>query len=122
MLDPYKFLNEFIEDTVPPQAHAFMAIPQGGTFNGSSNKSQISNLKSQLTAWGAVGFSVWADDYMQGAYNHYGIHETILYVDGKIAFHSVVDDIPVRLNRMVNAWGDYNHWQHYRTWYMKSYI
>ena len=122
MLDPYKFLNEFIEDTVPPQAHAFMAIPQGGTFNGSSNKSQISNLKSQLTAWGAVGFSVWADDYMQGAYNHYGIHETILYVDGQIAFHSVVDNIPVRLNRMVNAWGDYNHWQHYRTLYMKSYI
>jgi hypothetical protein len=59
---------------------------------------------------------------MQGAYNHYGIHETQLYVDGKIAFHSVVDDIPIALNRMVNAWGNYNHWLRHRTWYMKSFI
>ena len=89
MLDPYQFLNEFIEDTVPPQIHAIMAIPQpGGSFNGSS---QRSTLSAQLpTAWGRVGFAVWADDYMQGAYNHYGIHETLLYVDGQMVFHSVV--------------------------------
>ncbi len=121
MLDPYQFLNEYIEDTVPPQAHAFMAIPHGGTFNGSTAKGVFSRGNA-LTAWGKVGFAVWADDYMQGAYNHYGIHETLLYVDGQMAFHSVVDNIPVRLNRMVNSWGDYDHWLHHRTWYMKSYI
>lgn len=121
MLDPYQFLNEFIEDTVPPQIHAIMAIPQpGGSFNGSS---QRSTLSAQLpTAWGRVGFAVWADDYMQGAYNHYGIHETLLYVDGQMVFHSVVDNIPMSMNRMVNAWGCYDHWLHHKTWYMKSYI
>ena len=131
MLDPYHFLNEFIEDSVPPQAHAFMAIPQGGSFNGSPQRStffasKASKLernvqRSALSAWGKVGFAIWADDYMQGAYNHYGIHETLLYVDGKVVFHSVVDNIPQRMNRMVNAWGDYDHWLHHRTWYMKSF-
>lgn len=122
MLDPYQFLDEFIADTVPPQIHAIMAIPQrGGTFNGNARYTTFSSSNTSLTAWGRVGFAVWADDYMQGAYNHYGIHETLLYVDGQVAFHSVVDNIPVALNRMVNAWGFYDHWLHYKTWYMKSY-
>ena len=122
MLDPYPFLNAFIEDTVPPQVHGFMAIPhQGGTFNSSTSKQTFAR-SGVLTAWGKVGFAIWADDYMQGSYNHYGIHETLLYVDGQVAFHSIVDNIPTTLNRMVNSWGDYDHWLRYKTWYMKSYI
>lgn len=100
MLDPYQFLNEFIEDTVPPQIHQMMAIPQGNS---------------------KMGFAIWADDYMQGAYNHYGIHETLLYVDGQMVFHSVVDNIPVSMNRMVNSWGYYDYWARHRRWFMKSF-
>ena len=100
MLDPYQFLHEFIEDTVPPQIHQIMVIPQGGS---------------------KMGFAIWADDYMQGAYNHYGIHETLLYVDGQMVFHSVVDDIPVSMNRMVNSWGYYDYWARHRRWFMKSF-
>ena len=130
MLDPYQFLNEFIEDTVPPQIHAIMAIPQrDGSFNNTSHPSPLTLHPSPttlhpspFTAWGRVGFAIWADDYMQGAYNHYGIHETLLYVDGQMAFHSVVDNIPLCMNRMVNAWGWYDHWLHHKTWYMKSYL
>lgn len=127
MLDPYQFFDEYIEDTVPPQAHGFMAIPQrGGSFHGSSYPSSFSIQPSQSTdrqydASGPVGFAVWADDYMQESYNHFGIHETLLYVDGNMVFHSVVDDIPVSLNRMVNYWGCYEHWLRHKTWYMKSY-
>ena len=123
MLDPYQFLNDFIQDTVPPQAHGFMAIPQGGTFNGSTLNSPFSTGGTEGgLAWGRVGFAVWADDYMQGSYNHYGIHDTQLYVDGELVFHSIVDDIPLRMNRMVNSWGFYDHWLHKRQWFMKSYI
>ena len=100
MLDPYQFLHEFIEDTVPPQIHQIMAIPQGDS---------------------KMGFAIWADDYMQGAYNHYGIHETLLYVDGQMVFHSVVDNIPVSMNRMVNSWGYYDYWARHRRWFMKSF-
>ena len=122
MLDPYQFLSESIEDSVAPQIHAVMAIPQkGGTFDGIATPSTFSPQRLAARAWGRVGFALWADDYMQGSYNHYGIHETLLYVDGNMVFHSVVDDIPVRINRMVNAWGYYEHWLRHKTWYMKSY-
>ena len=121
MLDPYQFLNDFIQDTIPPQAHGFMAIPQGGTFNGADTKQTFAPGNVQ-TAWGRVGFALWADDYMQGSSNYYGIRETLLYVDGQVVFHSVVDNIPTKLNRMVNSWGDYDHWLRHRTWYMKSFI
>jgi hypothetical protein len=59
---------------------------------------------------------------MQNIYNHYGIRETILMVDDKEIFRSNVCRIPVFSNRQVNAWGDYQHWLHNKTWYMRSYI
>ena len=122
MIDPYHFLSDFINDTVPPRAHGFMACPQDdhSRFNG-SDKSTIFYLQSANTAWGRVGFALWADDYMQDSYNHYGVRETHLLVDGKEVFSSCVDRIPVSQNRLVNSWGDYDHWLHRRAWYLRSY-
>ena len=128
MLDPYEFLNEFINDSVPPQAHGLMASPMAGEgiFNGTAKKQTFGIVANQMsqefTAWGKVGFALSADDYMQGTYHHYGIHETILMLDGNMIFRSMVDRIPVGKNAFVNAWGDYDHWRQTRRWYMKSYI
>ena len=128
MLDPYEFLSDHINDTVPPQAHSFMACPQQGegVFNVSGDKQTFGFTSHQLertfTAWGRVGFALWADDYMQGTYHHYGIRETILMLDGHVIFRAQVDNIPVNQNRLVNSWGDYDYWLHHRTWYMRSYI
>jgi hypothetical protein len=128
MLDPYEFLNDFINDSVPPQAHGLMASPMvgQGIFNNSTQKQTFgiagSRLTQTFTAWGKVGFALWGDDYMQGNYHHYGIRETILMLDGNIIFRSNVDRIPVNRNTFVNAWGDYDHWRQTRRWYMKSYI
>jgi len=137
MLDPYEFLNDQIQDTVPPQAHAFMACPindlieregveEHSFFNRSSRKQTFGfsshQLQQTFTAWGRVGFALWADDYMQQTYHHYGVRETILTVDGEERFHAVVDSIPVSMNRLVNSWGDYHHYIHYRTWYLRSFI
>ncbi len=125
MMDPLDFLAPFVNDSVAPQAHSVMACPiEGeGVFNGGASK-QTFGLSAcpDYTAWGKVGFALWADDYMQGVYNHYGIRETILMVDDKEVFHSNVNRIPVYSNRQVNAWGDYDHWLHNKTWYMRSYI
>ena len=97
-----------------------------GVFNGGSGKQTFGfssqRIDQELTAWGKVGFALWADDYMQGVYNHYGIRETILMVDGQEVFRANVGRIPVYSNRQVNSWGDYQHWQHHKTWYMRSYI
>lgn len=128
MLDPLDFIGDLVNDTVPPQAHSLMACPQQGEgiFNQSTFRQIFPILGSRLsqtfTAWGKVGFALRADDYMQASSNHFGIRETILQVDGQEVFHAVVNDIPVESNRLVNAWGDYDHWLHHRQWYMKSFV
>ncbi|MBQ9232234.1 MAG: M23 family metallopeptidase [Prevotella sp.] len=128
MMDPLDFIAPYVNDSVAPQAHSFMACPVRGkgVFNGGSGKQTFGfsshRLDQEFTAWGKVGFALWADDYMQGVYNHYGIRETILLVDGQEVFRANVGRIPVYSNRQVNSWGDYDHWLHYKTWYMRSYI
>lgn len=127
MLDPYEVLADYLNDTVPPQAHGFEAIPQAdGLFNGGQSKQNFGfsshNLQREFTAWGMVGFALWANDYMQGTYNHYGVRYTTLLVDGREVFRSDVGRVPMSLNRMVNSWGDYQHYLHSNVWYMKSFL
>ena len=136
MVDPMEKLARFIPDTVAPQAHSFMAIPQGneGLFNGGYSKQTFGfgqpdikvqsskfKVKREFTAWGRVGFALWADDYSEATYNHYGVRYTQLLVDGREVFHSDMTGIPVSCHPEVNQWGDYDHWRHTRIWYMKSY-
>ena len=128
MLDPYEFIGDHISDSVAPQAHSFMACPMAGkgVFNCSPCKQVFGftshQLSREFTAWGRVGFALWADDYMQGTYHHYGVREQILMLDGEEIFRAVVDHVPVGQNRLVNSWGDYDHWLHNRVWFLKSYI
>lgn len=128
MLDPCDFIGDYVNDTVPPRAHSLMAYPQPGegVFNKSTAKQSFpvtdATRKQPFTAWGRVGFALWADDYMQASPNHFGIRETILLVDGQEVFHAVVNNIPVEANRLVNAWGDYEYWLRHKTWYMKSFV
>lgn len=128
MLDPYEFIGDYISDSIPPTAHSLMVCPQRGegVVNGSPDKQIFGftspQLEKTLTAWGSVGFALWADDHMQKSYNYFGVRETVLNLDGHEIFRAVVDRVPVALNRQVNSWGDYDHWQHHKTWYLKSYI
>ena len=136
MYDPMEKLARFIADTVAPQAHSFMAIPQGGegVFNGGTSKQTFGfgqpdtkkhsttwTISREFTAWGRVGFALWADDYCEATYNHYGIRHTRLLLDGREVFRSDVSGIPVSCQPEVNQWGDYQHWRRNHVWYMKSY-
>lgn len=136
MRDPMAKLAPFIADTVAPQAHSFMAVPQQGEgeFCGSGSKQTFGfgqpadkrqrtewTLSREFTAWGRVGFALWADDYSETTYNHYGIRHTRLLVDGREVFRSDLDSIPVSCQPEVNLWGDFDHWRRTRIWYMKSY-
>ena len=142
MRDPLDYLSQYLKDTTPPEAHAFKAypIPGEGVFCmrsenqvfgfpqtdfsssiGTGSRRNVA-LQREFTAWGKVGFGIWADDYMEDTYHHYGIRRTELTVDGTTVFYSDVDNIPMEHNRMVNSWGDYDHWRRNRTWYMKSFV
>lgn len=127
MLDPLDYLGSCVKDGLPPMAHSFMAYPvEGeGSFNGGGTKQTFGftspNLTRAFTAWGKVGFGIWANDYAENSYNRFGVRETILTVDGREVFHSTVTDIPVQDNLLVNSWGDYEHYYRTGVWYMKSF-
>ncbi len=136
MIDPIEKLAQFIADTVAPQAHSFMAVPVvgEGLFNGGATKQTFGfgqpdvkkhsttwTLSREFTAWGRVGFALWADDYSEATYNHYGVRHVQLLVDGREVFSADVSGIPISCQPEVNQWGDYDHWRHTRIWYMKSY-
>ena len=128
MRDPLSFVGQYLVDNTPPQAHAFMAYPQEGegVFNGSDRQQYFNftshDLQREFTAWGKVGFGIWANDYMEDTFHHYGIRHTRLTIDGEVIFESDVDSIPAQMNRQVNSWGDYLHWRHQNVWYMKSFV
>jgi len=127
MMDPLAFIPDLLNDSVSPKAHALMVYPQPGEgmvcgettpqrfdFNGNQ-------LKKQITAWGKVGFGLFADDYMQGSTNCYGVRYTTLLVDGKEVFSSDMDNIPVSDNKQVSLWGDYDYYAKNSEWFLRSF-
>lgn len=128
MLDPLDFIGQHVKDALPPMAHGFMAYPVSGegVFNNNPGKSSHSfsshNLPNKFTAWGKVGFGIWANDYMEITYNRYGVKKTELLVDGKSVFKSNVNRIPYEKTVQVNAWGDHEHFLRYNVWYMHSFL
>ena len=128
MLDPLDFIGHHLQDTQPPQGHALMAYPQEGegVFAGGSIQQSIGlsshELPHHYSAWGKVGFGLWANDYMEATYNHYGIRRMQLFVDDREVFSSDVSGIPVNQNMQVNAWGDYDHYLRSHVWYMKAFV
>ncbi len=128
MMDPLEFIPDLLEDSVPPKAHAIMAYPMEGKgiFCGADTQQRFDFidglLPDTLSAWGKVGFAINADDYMQGSENRYGIKFTALFVDGDEVFRSVVDDIPVSDNKLVNVWGDYDYFMAHQEWFMRSFV
>ena len=128
MRDPLDLIGGSVKDSLAPMAHGFMAYPQmgEGVFCGGSSKQSFPftahNLTRKFTAWGKVGFGIWANDYMEITYNRYGVRKTEFFVDGHLVFSSDVGCVPVEDNMMVNAWGDYEHFLRYNVWYMRSFI
>ena len=128
MIDPLIYFHGFMKDTQAPEANAFMAYPvEGeGVFEGFDEQHSFTfssnHLEREFSAWGKVGFGIWANDYMDECYQKYGIRKTVLKVDGKVVFSTNVDSIPWAMNRYVNDWGDYDHYRENHVWYMKSFI
>ena len=136
LLDPLEFVGSFVADTIPPLAYSLMAVPmQGeGVFCGDTARQtysfgidsigdrQTTLLSRKFTAWGRVGFALWADDHAQNTHNYYGIRHTRLLVDGREVFRSDVNGLPADSQRDVRLWADVDHWRHHRRWYMRSFV
>ncbi len=122
--DPLNFLKPLIKDRTAPAVYAFKTYPQpgAGMFQHTSDSRIFTFDKGHFQAWGKVGFGVRANDHMDSVYNNFGVRYTRLYCDGDLVFSCDVNDIPAHCNRMVNSWGDYNHFLHTQIWFMKSFI
>lgn|SRR5574344_435435 len=128
MMDPLDFIGAYVKDDLSPMAHGFMAYPQEGegSFCGGYEKQSFKfsshNLTKIFSAWGKVGFGLWANDYSEITYNLLGVRRVELYMNGKLQFRSDTHRIPSDENLQVNSWGDYEHYMHYGVWYMRSFI
>ncbi len=128
VIDPLDVVGVWVSDGMAPIAHAFMVYPVHGegVFEGSSRKRSFRlpshRLSRRFTAWGKVGFGIWANDYMECAYNKYGVREISLKVDGQEVFGCCVDTIPAHVNRQINFWCDYDHYAACGVWYEKSFL
>ena len=128
LMDPLAFIPHLLKDSLPPVAQAIMAYPQvgEGVVCGKNTPQRFDFNQNVITdslyAWGKVGFGLLAHDQMEGSANKLGVRSTRLLVDGKEVFSSIVDDIPVDNNQMVNIWGDYNHFIQQQEWFLKSFI
>lgn len=123
MIDPLIFLNKTIDDHRPPIIHSFKTYPQPGKgiFERSAESRIFSFNRETFTAWGKVGFAVRADDYMDDVSNTFGVRFMKLYCDGKLVFASDANGIPPADNRMVNSWGDFQHYLNSKVWFLKSF-
>lgn len=127
LLDPLNVLMPYIRDTTSPLAHAFMAYPvqNEGIFEGATIKRSYRfnshKLSRHFTAWGKVGFGIWANDYTNDTYNKLGVKEIYLKVDGKEVYKSTIDNFSSTYNRLVNLWGDYENYFRSGIWYLKSF-
>ncbi|MBR6979675.1 MAG: M23 family metallopeptidase [Prevotella sp.] len=128
ILDPLDFMPDLLQDSVCPKVHAIMAYPVNGQGMVCGKNTPVrfdfenDQISDSVVAWGKVGFGIYADDFMQGSSNKFGIRYTALYVDGKEVFSSNIDYIPVDCHRMVNLWGDYDYYAAKQQWFLKSFL
>ena len=124
LCDPLNFLKSIVKDKTAPAVYSFKTYPQPGqgVFQHSPDSRIFTFDKGHFQAWGKVGFGVRASDHMDSVYNNYGVRYTQLYCDGRLVFSSDVNNIPTSCHRMVNSWGDYDHFLSTKIWFMKSYI
>lgn len=126
LIDPLSYYTECVKDKRAPVAHGIKLYPApgAGVVNGTGKPLIFAPEKIEKhigTAWGRIGAAIWADDYMDGTYNKYGIRYISLSVDGREVFSSNMSKFHYGENPMVNAWGDYAHYKKTRHWYLKSF-
>lgn len=124
LLDPLDYLKGYIKDTASPTIYGFKAYSvQGrGAFENNDCSKEYSFRKEAYQAWGQVGFAVRTSDHMDESSNTFGVRYIRLYQDGKLIYEANINDLPTSMHRMMNAWGDYDHYTKTKQWFLKSFI
>lgn len=124
LVDPLPYFLHLVTDDMKPVIHGIKLCPcpGEGVVNGVGKAVVFAPSENKpLEAWGKIGAAVWADDYMNGTQNKFGIRSITLRVDGKQVFQSLTDRFMPEENPLVNSWGDYAHFRRTKNWYLKSF-
>lgn len=127
-IDPLPYFIRLPKDDMAPVAHGLRLYPcpGKGIVSGAGKPVTFTATAEAdarvLKAWGQVGAAVWADDYMNGTQNKFGIRRITLCVDGRQVFESLMDEFMPEENPLVNAWGDYGYYRRTKHWYLKAFV
>ena len=125
LVNPLPYFQHLIRDTMRPKVHQLRlyAKPGEGVLLGTGGAVSFVPGANQKVyeAWGRIGVAYWADDYMNGTANKFGIYSVRLFVDGREVFRSCMDSYMPADNRKVNSWGDYGVFMKQKRWFLKSF-
>lgn len=128
MINPIRFYHKQLRDTRPPRAHsvALAPYPCGGVINGKhsrlTRKFSGNHLRDTIRAWGTIGLSIKANDYMDNTHNTYGVYSIEVLVDDSLRFASKMDGYARSETRLINAWVDYDRYSRRGEWYQNTFI
>jgi hypothetical protein len=134
LLNPLYLNNYFkVEDDRPPRILAVKIYgmnDNGIINNGKEKKFQVAanaaktrTLQggSDIKAWGEIGFSVKARDYMTGTHFTHTPRIIKLYVDDNLISEVNINNIKYSDSRALNSFIDYSQWMRSGEFYMKSF-
>lgn len=127
LINPMRFYKNSLKDTKVPVIHSVAITPYkgAGVVNGLPKRAvrRVRNTVSNdtVTAWGCVGFSVRANDYMDDTNNRYGVYSIELYVDDSLRFSSRMDEYLMRDTRQINGSVDFERHINNDEWYTLMY-
>lgn len=125
LLNPLPYFKHLVRDNIAPRVHGIRIYPKPGEGVVSGSLSPVSFAPDAaprtFQAWGKIGFAYWADDYMSGTNNKFGVYKVSLRVDGKEVYASQLDSLMPTDHRKINSWGDYEWYMNRRTWYLKGF-
>lgn len=125
LVNPLPYFHQLIRDTMRPKVHQLRlyAQPGKGILPGTDGSLTFTpgTEEKVVEAWGRIGVAYWADDYMNGTSNKFGIYDVRLFVDDREVFRSCIDSYMPADNRKVNSWGDYGVFMKNKRWFLKSF-
>lgn len=130
--DALPFYMDKIKDSRKPEIRGIMIYPQPGEgiVNGRPEKQSIpitgnkqgKKNTTRISAWGKIGLSVSAYDYMNGTSNIYGVKFVSLSVDDEEIFSMNMDRFSFSETRYLNSLIDWEEWISKGSFYMKSFL
>ncbi len=128
-IEPQRFYK--VPDTIRPKFHMIGLQPMDSTgvvanqcvFRSYPTWQQEAGnyLASKVEAWGKIGLSFKAYDYMDGQNNIYGLKSLQVLVDDVLYFTFRIDRFSFDIDKAINAFIDYEQWLTKRELFMRSY-